>query len=251
MDAIFISDLHLQDDKPELTEGFLRFCDIWGPQTKRLYILGDLFEVWIGDDFVTQTSRAVTQALASLRARGVELSFMAGNRDFLIGAEFAAAAGLKILPDGIVEKISTHSLLLSHGDDYCTQDVEYQTFKKSVRDPRWITAFLQRPLNVRQQMAQAIRKEAQFLGKEKEKYVMDVADEAVLKAFDKSQTRLLIHGHTHRPGVHTHWLKAQACKRIVLGDWGESGWMATVDGASTQLLTFPLKEPTQVRRCEI
>lgn len=250
MDAIFISDLHLQDSRPELTEGFLKFCNVWGTQTKKLFILGDLFEVWIGDDVETHTATNVKKALLTLSARGVELAFIPGNRDFLLGSDFADAARLKLLKDCTVEKISTQSILLAHGDEFCTQDVEYQNFKKSVRDPRWIAAFLQRPINVRQQMAQAIRKESISQGKEKQQYLMDVSEDAVLKAFDKHQVRLMIHGHTHRPAIHTHWLKANACKRIVLGDWGEEGWMATVDGASTQLVRFPLREPTQVRRCE-
>lgn len=250
MDAIFISDLHLQDEKPDLTEGFIRFCDVWGPQTKRLYILGDLFEVWIGDDVETSTSKRVSHALASLAARGVEIFFLSGNRDFLVGAEFASRARIKIINDGIIEKISTQPVLLSHGDIYCTQDTEYQNFRKSVRDPRWISAFLQRPVPVRQQMAQALRKESISQGKEKQQYLMDVAEDAILGAFERSQTRLLIHGHTHRPAIHTHFLKGVTCKRIVLGDWGELGWMATIEGASHQLLKFPLKDPLQVSRYE-
>lgn len=250
MDAVFISDLHLQDERPELTEGFLRFCDIWGPQTPRLYILGDLFEVWIGDDVETSTSRAVTRALSSLAARGVKIAFVAGNRDFLIGDRFAETAHVKLLNDGAVEKISTQQVLLSHGDIYCTEDTEYQNFRKTLRDPRWISAFLQRPVAVRQQMAQALRKESVTQGKEKQQYLMDVAEPAILSAFDKSQTRLMIHGHVHRPAVHMHTLKGATCKRIVLGDWSDTGWMATIEGASSQLLKFPLKEPLQVRRCE-
>ncbi len=250
MDALFISDLHLQDDRPDLTDGFLRFCDIWGPQTPKLYILGDLFEVWIGDDVETTTSRAVTRALSSLTARGVQISFVAGNRDFLIGEVFAGSAHLKLLKDGSVEKITTQQVLVSHGDLYCTDDTEYQNFRKTMRDPRWISAFLARPVAVRQQMAQALRKESMSQGKEKQQYLMDVNESAILAAFDKSQSKLMIHGHTHRPAVHTHLLKGASCKRIVLGDWSDTGWMATIEGASSQLLKFPLKDPSQVRRCE-
>lgn len=251
MDALFISDLHLQDSRPELTEGFLRFCELWGVQTKKLYILGDLFEVWIGDDVETATSIAVRDALSRLANRGVQIAFMAGNRDFLVGSDYAKNARMQILADGTVEKISTQQVLLSHGDIYCTQDVEYQNFRKTMRDPRWISAFLQRPVTVRQQMAQALRKESISQGKEKQQYLMDVSNDAILDAFEKSKTRLLIHGHTHRPAVHTHFLKGVSCKRIVLGDWSDVGWMATIEGASSQLLKFPLKDPAQVSRCEI
>lgn len=250
MDALFISDLHLQDTRPELTEGFLKFCEVWGVQTRKLYILGDLFEVWIGDDAETATSKAVSDALARLANRGVQIAFIPGNRDFLVGAEYAKNARMQILADGTVEKISTQPVLLSHGDVYCTQDVEYQNFRKTMRDPRWISAFLQRPIAVRQQMAQALRKESINQGKEKQQYLTDVTGDAILDAFEKSKTRLLVHGHTHRPAVHTHFLKGVSCKRIVLGDWSDVGWMATIEGASSQLLKFPLKDPAQVSRCE-
>ena len=215
MDAIFISDLHLQDNRPELVDGFLKFCDVWGPQTKQLYILGDLFEVWIGDDVETESSRSVRQSLLALSARGTQLSFVAGNRDFLLGNDFAQGAKLRLLQDGCVEKIANQSVLLSHGDVYCTDDVEYQNFRKTMRDPRWISAFLQRPANVRQQMAAALRKESMAQGKEKEQYLMDVNESAIVAAFEKAQTRLMIHGHTHRPKTEPFgpgW-------RHVLSDW--------------------------------
>lgn len=250
MDALFISDLHLQDDRPDLTDGFLKFCDVWGPQTAKLYILGDLFEVWIGDDVETSTSKIVARALSSLAARGVQISFIAGNRDFLIGDGFASAARMRLLNDGCVEKLSAQQVVLSHGDIYCTEDIEYQNFRKTMRDPRWISAFLTRPVAVRQQMAQALRKESMSQGKEKQQYLMDVAEAAIIAGFEKSQTRLMIHGHTHRPAIHTHFVKGASCKRIVLGDWSDVGWMATIEGASSQLLKFPLKEPLQVRRYE-
>ena len=157
---------------------------------------------------------------------------------------------MKLLADDSVKKISTHQVLLSHGDIYCTQDVEYQNFRKTMRDPRWISAFLQRPVAVRQQMAKALRQESMNQGKEKQQYLMDVTPDAILDAFEKSQTRLMIHGHTHRPAVHTHFRKGVPCEGIVLGGWSDIGWMATIEGASSQLLRFPLKEPEQVRRCE-
>lgn len=250
MDAIFISDLHLQDARPDLTEGFLKFCDTWGVQTRRLYILGDLFEVWIGDDVESSTSIAVRDALARLAHRGVQIAFVAGNRDFLLGAEFARSANMQLLSDGSVEKISTQPVLVSHGDVYCTDDVDYQNFRKTMRDPHWIKAFLQRPVAMRQQMAQALRKESVSKGKDKQASLMEANNDAILDAFEKSKTRLLVHGHTHRPAVHTHFLKGVTCKRIVLGDWSDVGWMATIEGASSQLLKFPLKDPAQVSRCE-
>ncbi|CBL45232.1 UDP-2,3-diacylglucosamine hydrolase [gamma proteobacterium HdN1] len=250
MDAIFISDLHLQDSRPELTDGFVRFCETWGRKTQQLFILGDLFEVWIGDDVASKTSTVVQNSLARLAGAGVKLWFIAGNRDFLLGKEFAQPAGLHLLADGCIEKIAGNQVLLSHGDVYCTDDVEYQNFRKTMRDPRWICAFLQRPAAARQQMAAALRQESKAKGSEKAMYLMDVNRAAIDAAFEKAQTRLMIHGHTHRPAIHTHNVRGQTCKRVVLGDWGELGWMATIEGASTQLLKFPLLAPEQVSRCE-
>lgn len=250
MDALFISDLHLDDSRPDLLEGFSRFLDVWGIQTRKLFILGDLFELWIGDDQPGQTAETVKRQLASLAARGVAVSFVAGNRDFLLGDAWASAARTRLLGGPTVDTLGSLKTTLSHGDEFCTDDTDYQDFKKMVRDPRWIAAFLQRPLDTRLQMAKGMRKESQSRGKTKAETIVDVAPKAIEECFLTTGARLMVHGHVHRPAVHGHRVEGRDVKRIVLGDWSETGWMATVEGASSHLLSFPLRQPAQVRRCE-
>ncbi len=249
MDALLISDLHLDDTRPDLIDGFSRFLDVWGIQTRRLFILGDLFELWVGDDQPGLAAESVRRQLAALAARGVQVSFVAGNRDFLVGEQWAASARTRLLAGTTVETLGSLKTVLSHGDELCTADTDYQDFKKMVRDPRWISAFLQRPLDTRLQMAKGMRKESQTRGKAKADAIVDVSPTAVEDSFTASGARLMVHGHVHRPAVHSHRADGREVRRIVLGDWSETGWMATIEGASSHLLSFPLTDPSQVRRC--
>jgi UDP-2,3-diacylglucosamine hydrolase len=249
MDALFISDLHLDDSRPELLEGFVRFMEVWGVQSRRLFILGDLFELWIGDDQPGPAAGVVRRALSELAARGVEIGFMAGNRDFLLGTVWAAGASMRLLDPPGLQTLGAQRVLMSHGDELCLDDTDYQQFKKMVRDPRWIQAFLQRPLETRLQMARGMRKESQSRAQGAPEYLTDVSVSAVEQAFSKCDARLMVHGHVHRPALHQHTVAGRNLRRIVLGDWGEMGWMATIEGASSQLLSFPIRQPAMVRRC--
>lgn len=249
MDALFISDLHLDDSRPDLLEGFSRFLDVWGIQARRLFILGDLFELWIGDDQPGETARTVMRQLASVSARGVDVAFIAGNRDFLLGDGWAKPARTRLLAGPTVDTLGSLKTVLSHGDEFCTDDRDYQDFKRMVRDPRWISAFLQRPLDTRLQMAKGMRKESESRGKAKPEAIVDVSPKAIEDSFRTTGARLMVHGHVHRPAVHSHQIDGREAKRIVLGDWSDTGWMATIEGASSHLLSFPLRQPGQVRRC--
>jgi len=227
--ALFISDLHLQPSSSATTALFLGFLEQHARRARQLYLLGDLFEYWAGDDDMeTPYLRRIVDALHATSNAGVEIYWIAGNRDFLAGADFARAAGLTCLPDPYVAEIAGERVLLTHGDAQCTDDHDYQAFRLQVRNPQWQQAFLAQPLAQRKAIIEGMRKgsrEAQ-LGKSME--IMDVNPGAIAALFDQTGTSLMIHGHTHRPAVHQH----DGRVRYVLPDWDgdvsppRGGWLA-------------------------
>jgi UDP-2,3-diacylglucosamine hydrolase len=217
--AQFISDLHLSEDQPAILRRFLDFLDIQARETDALYILGDLFDAWIGDDEDSACARSVINGLRHLADSGTSVFVMHGNRDFLIGKDFCNAAGATLLADPSVIQLNDQRILLTHGDQLCTLDETYQAARKQRCQQEWIDAFLVRSLDQRRQAAAVYLKmsgESKSLLAED---IMDVSPEAVNKWFSKYATPLMIHGHTHRPADHTHRVNGKDYQRSVLDQW--------------------------------
>jgi UDP-2,3-diacylglucosamine hydrolase len=219
MTALFVSDLHLSDQRPDTTRAFLSFLDGPARATRDLYILGDLFEYWVGDDDASILSRTVSDAMVELVRAGIGTFFVAGNRDFLLGERYAASCGMRILPDPALIEIGGNRVLLSHGDILCTDDLAYQDYRARVRDPAWRAAFLTRPLAERRRVAEELRRQSEQAKHEKAVEIMDVNPAAVDALFRDWAYPTLIHGHTHRPAHHHHVVDGHHCERWVLADW--------------------------------
>jgi len=224
MSTLFISDLHLEDNRPNTTGWLLEFLSGPAREADAVYILGDLFEYWIGDDAVTPTAQAVAAETARLAAGGLSLYFQHGNRDFLLGERYAAQAGMKLLPEAQVVDLYGTATLLVHGDSLCTDDVEYQAFRRQSRDPAWQAAVLAMTIEERIAMAKNARDASMEHKDAVGMDIMDVNADAVLKAFGDNGVDRIIHGHTHRPAVHHYDLAGgQTGTRIVLADWYRAG----------------------------
>ncbi|TXH43500.1 MAG: UDP-2,3-diacylglucosamine diphosphatase [Burkholderiaceae bacterium] len=222
MQVHFISDLHLCADRPALTAVFERYLAGPARAAARLYILGDLFEYWAGDDDLDDPlNTRVAERLAALAGTGCQVSFMPGNRDFLIGADFASRAGLQILAEPARIELGKQAFILCHGDSLCTDDVAYQAFRKQVRNPAWQAQFLGQPLAVRKQIIAGVRMKSEEAKSEKAAAIMDVNADAVAALLREHGFAPLIHGHTHRPAEHRIVVDAQPCERWVLADWRE------------------------------
>ncbi|WP_300616832.1 UDP-2,3-diacylglucosamine diphosphatase [Dokdonella sp.] len=223
MTTLFISDLHLDASRPHITRLFVDFVRTEAVHAKALYILGDLFEAWIGDDTEDETAAQVADALVDLHAHRVPCFYLHGNRDFLIGDAYARRARMTLLPDPSLVEIEGEATLLMHGDLLCTDDVAYQAFRRQARAPSWQRAFLGRPIAERQAFAAQARTESQRHTRSVDETITDVHQDAVAAALGTHRVRRLIHGHTHRPAVHRLTLDAKPHQRIVLGDWYEQG----------------------------
>lgn len=231
--ALFISDLHLSPAAPEVAARFLAFLEGPARTAGQLCVLGDLFDYWAGDDDLTDPFNAhIAAALRALGEAGTAVSFMAGNRDFLIGPAFATAAGLRLLPDPCVCEIAGTTVMLTHGDTLCTDDTRYQAFRAMVRTPEWAAGFLAKPLAVRKQEIAALREHSEAEKQTKPMTIMDVNGDAVAAALRSHGIRTLIHGHTHRQGQHRHSVDGHDCQRWVLGDWNAQRGNALACGPS-------------------
>jgi UDP-2,3-diacylglucosamine hydrolase len=220
----FISDLHLEESRPEITQAFLRFIDEIKPEAEALYILGDFFESWIGDDENTPLQASIKQALSDLTQSGTSVYLMHGNRDFLIGHHFEEESGCNIIPDPSLIDLYNTPTLLMHGDSLCTEDKEYMKFRQNMRNETWQTLFLNRPLEDRQTTARQLREISQLKNKGKPIEIMDVTPDEVINVMNEYGVLHLIHGHTHRPDCHNVNLGEETGKRWVLGDWGHQFW---------------------------
>lgn len=239
MATLFISDLHLDPARPEITRLFGDFLDREARDAEALYILGDLFEAWVGDDDPSDTGAFVADRLKALTDNGVPVYFMHGNRDFLVGADYALRTGMTLLPDPSPVTLHDKPVLLMHGDLLCTDDVEYQAVRTQTRDPAWQAQFLHQPLDARLAFAAKARAASQARQGELHdagtmKTITDVSPVAVADAFAAHRVDTLIHGHTHRPAVH----RDGARTRIVLGDWFKQGSVLRVDAAGYSLRTL-------------
>lgn len=219
MTALFISDLHLTAGDAETTRRFVDFMDGPARAARELYILGDLFEAWIGDDDDDPRLAPIVAAVQRLTASGIACSLMHGNRDFLLGARFAAATGVRLLGDYERIDLFGRPVLLTHGDLLCTDDTRYMTLRAELRSAAWQREFLARSLAERRQIANDLRQLSATEIAAKDEYIMDVNQAAVERTMREHDVTLLVHGHTHRPNVHELELDGQRAARIVLGAW--------------------------------
>jgi UDP-2,3-diacylglucosamine hydrolase len=227
MNTLFISDLHLDPARPHIVELFTRFVAGDARRAEALYILGDLFESWIGDDDDSPLAHQVAESLSALKDSGVPVFFMHGNRDFLLGEAYARRAGMTLLDDPALVEFDGERTLLMHGDTLCTDDTAYQEFRAVVRNPDWQKQFRARSLSERNAFAAQARAESVKHTAGAKPEIMDVNQGAVVAAMRKHGVRTLIHGHTHRPATHHFNLDGQIAERIVLGDWYEQSSVLT------------------------
>jgi len=239
MTTLFISDLHLESGQPNIGEQFLDFLGGEAREAEALYILGDLFEAWLGDDDPSPYYGEMKSALRELTDAGVPVYFMHGNRDFIIGKDFAAATGITLLGDPSVVDLYGEKVLLCHGDSLCTDDVHYQQIRAMTRDPEWQAMILAKSIEERIAFALQARKESIERGQSLSDEIMDVNQDAVAVMLDEHGVNVMLHGHTHRPAVHPVDLADRTGTRIVLGDWFEQGSVVRWDENGPRLEAMP------------
>lgn len=239
MSTLFIADLHLCAQEPAITAGFLRFLQREAVHADALYILGDLFEAWIGDDDPEPLHSEIATALKALQQAGVPCYFIHGNRDFLLGKRFARQSGMILLPEEQIVELYGRKILILHGDTLCTDDQAYQEFRKKVHNT-WIQrAFLALPLRWRLKIAAKMRARSQQSNQYKSTAIMDVNPQAVEQAMLRHHVHWMIHGHTHRPAIHPLTLANGEAHRAVLGAWHAEGSMIKVTAEAVELIQFP------------
>jgi UDP-2,3-diacylglucosamine hydrolase len=239
MATYFISDLHLHPQREAITAAFFAFTERLAAGDQ-LFILGDFFDAWLGDDDDHPLAVQVQAHLKALVDRQVTTALQVGNRDFLLGARFAAATGVELLPDVLCRTIEGHAVLLLHGDSLCTADTAYMAFRQQVRSPAWQQQVLSLPLPQRRQMAAELRAKSQSLNAMKADDIMDVTAEEVDRIMLQHQVKRLIHGHTHRPQVHQWQLEGETVERLVLGDWDTHLWYILAQNGAFALVQEPL-----------
>jgi UDP-2,3-diacylglucosamine hydrolase len=239
MHTLFISDLHLQADRPDIGDQLVAFLESDARDASALYILGDLFESWVGDDDPNEFYAMIKAALSAVVDSAVPVFFMHGNRDFMIGDGFAHETGVQLLADPCPVELHGTKVLLSHGDAMCTDDVEYQQVRAMTRNPEWQAMMLAKPLAERLAFAARAREQSQARTASLDEEIMDVNQDEVEKAIREHGVDVLLHGHTHRPGVHEIELGDRTATRIVLGDWYEQGSVLRWDESGYQLSTLP------------
>ncbi len=238
MHSLFISDLHLSHHSADIIRGFFGFLHNQAASADRLYILGDFFDAWIGDDDDDALVAEVKQHLRDY-AQNHEVFFLHGNRDFLIGEQFAQDTGITLLPEAHIIDLYGKSALVMHGDTLCTQDVEYLQFRAMVRNPAWQQQVLSLPLPQRRQMAAELRQKSKSMNAMKAEDIMDVTPGEVVRVMTEAGVDMLIHGHTHRPARHSLTLNETSAERWVLGDWSaDTGWYLKVGDTQTELIQF-------------
>jgi UDP-2,3-diacylglucosamine hydrolase len=237
--CLFVSDVHLDEAAPEAQRQFLDFLRTQVAGARVLYILGDLFEAWVGDDDVGDERCAVLAALRELTGSGVACFLLHGNRDFLIGQGFCRETGCQLLPDPVIADLDGERVLLTHGDALCTDDQAYQELRSIVRTPAWQDRFLGLSLADRQLLANEVRAGSRAHTARSIPTIMDVNAAAVAAAFKAARVRRIIHGHTHRPAVHDALVAGQPVQRIVLGAWYEQGSYLAYENGRYELRSLP------------
>ncbi|AXF75386.1 UDP-2,3-diacylglucosamine diphosphatase [Erwinia tracheiphila] len=236
--TLFIADVHLCVEEPAITAGFLAFLQGEARQADALYILGDLFEAWIGDDEPQPLHTAIANGLLALTRSGVPCYFIHGNRDFLLGKAYADACGMTMLPEEQTLELYGERILILHGDTLCTDDDAYQRFRHKVHQPWLQRLFLALPLFVRKRIASRMRADSKQANRDKTMAIMDVNQNAVVEAMTRHDAYCLIHGHTHRPAIHQLTVNGHPAERLVLGAWHTQGSMIHVTPAGAELITF-------------
>ncbi|HEX5126178.1 MAG TPA: UDP-2,3-diacylglucosamine diphosphatase [Rhodocyclaceae bacterium] len=235
-----ISDLHLSEARPGTTAAFTRFLAGPARECDTLWILGDLFEYWAGDDDLENHFNArIADALSTLTSTGVTTKLIVGNRDFLLGNDFSARTGISILAEPVRLDLGNEQALLLHGDVLCTDDTAYMQFRQMVRNPAWQAQFLAQPLAVRRKIAEDLRAKSEMAKQGKDMDIMDVNNSAVESAFQKYDTSILIHGHTHRSAHHRLTLDGRTCHRWVLADWHDKACWLEWNGIELALQSEP------------
>ncbi|MBD7977432.1 UDP-2,3-diacylglucosamine diphosphatase [Serpens gallinarum] len=238
---LLISDLHLEEQRPDITRAFLRFLRERAVQAESLYILGDFFEVWIGDDGMSPFQHEIAVALRQLSETGTRIFLMHGNRDFLIGQAFCREAGCTLLNDPCVVELAGERVLLMHGDSLCTADQAYMRMRRLLRNPLSLFILRHLPLAKRQQLARKLRNESRTQTRMKAEAITDVTPAEVERVMAEHRVHTLIHGHTHRPAVHELTVNGQPVQRIVLGDWDTQGWALQIDEQGLEQAPFALE----------
>jgi UDP-2,3-diacylglucosamine hydrolase len=237
--SLFASDLHLDSEAPWAIDAFLAFLDGPARAAEALYLLGDLFEVWVGDDDDNPDNARACAGLARLTASGVAVYALHGNRDFLLGEAFTKRTGVKLLPDPVLLDLYGVPTLLSHGDVFCTEDFAYQELRSIVRQPGWQLRFLSLPLEARRDLASAARAGSKAHTQRTVPTIMDVNPGAVSRAMRATGARRLIHGHTHRPAVHPFVVEGVNAERVVLAPWYEAASCLAVDDSGVREVPLP------------
>jgi len=227
---LFISDLHLSPERPEIIRLFCDFMMQTAPASDRLFILGDFVEYWLGDDDPAPGLQPAFDAMRQLADAGSKIYLMHGNRDFLMGETFAANTGCTLLSDPCIMEIAGEQVLLMHGDTLCTDDIAYQQLREMLRNPAWQADFLAKPMQERVMMAKVLREKSEQEVQAKSMEIMDVNPQAVVNAFTEHHVKRMIHGHTHRPAIHHLDINGADCTRIVLADWYTQGHYLEVTG---------------------
>ncbi len=239
--SLLVADLHLCDSRPETSRLFLDFLAQTTSRAENLYILGDLFEYWLGDDTLhLPLHEQISSALGKLAEQGTRVYFMHGNRDFLVAERFASASQATLLTDPELVDLYGTPTLLMHGDTLCTDDTDYLAFRAQVRDPGWQSGFLAQPLAARVALAQQARGRSETAKQEKTAAIMDVNDHAVCAVLREYGYPRLIHGHTHRPARHTLTVDGHVCERWVLPAWFDGGGYLRCDAAGCRAVDLPM-----------
>lgn len=246
--VLFISDLHLNPQDLAGLELFYQFLRGPAKQASALYVLGDLFDVWVGYDINEDFHQKIQQAFLELSQQGVALFFMNGNRDFLISRSFLKKCQCQKLPDPCVVSLHGKSVLLTHGDQLCTQDVAYQRYRKIVQNPFIKGLFISLPKHFRQKIAAKLRSRSQAYQKTQKMTILDVTSEAVLDWMSKKQVKQLIHGHVHRPKIHDLLIHCAPAKRLVLGDWYHQGSVIISTPTDMQLASFTVDKGLKIEQ---
>ncbi len=241
MTTLFISDLHLHPSRPHILDGFLAYLQSIQGKAEALYILGDLFEAWVGDDHPEPAFSPVKTALARCNESGTPVYLMHGNRDFLIGDNFCRETGCRLLQDPSLIELHGIRTLLMHGDSLCTDDRDYQRLRERLRDPEWQRQALELPVEERLLLASEARELSGLSSQDKDEHIMDVNQAEVLRIMSANEAKRLIHGHTHRPGRHEFEHNGETLQRIVLGDWYEQGSVLEIGADHLELHSLPVR----------
>ena len=237
---LLISDLHLEEQRPDITRAFLHFLQTRARQAEALYILGDFFEVWVGDDGMSPFQHDIARALRELSDAGTRIFLMHGNRDFLIGRAFCREAGCTLLKAPSIAHFNGEPVLLMHGDSLCTLDVGYMKLRRLLRNPLSLFILRNLPLTTRRKLARKLRSESRAQTRMKAREIIDVTPDEVPRIMAEHGVRTLIHGHTHRPAEHALEVNGQSARRIVLGDWDSQGWALQIDEQGLHQAPFAL-----------